>query len=355
MKKTVITAAAMLGLVGVSMAQITLTGAGATFPAPLYTEYYIPNFQRTNPTIRVNYQGVGSGAGIRQFTDRVVNFAGTDAPLTDQQIADIRRATNSNVLHIPTALGPVVVTYNLPQVGDAELRLDPDTLTAIFLGRIVRWNDPRIQALNPNVRLPTQLISAVHRSDGSGTTFIFTSYLSAISNEWKTRVGAGQSVNWPAFTSLGGRGNAGVAALVSQTPGAIGYVELKYALENKLPVMTLRNAAGNWIKPTLASAIEATSGVDVPADLRLPGQVVNTKDPQGYPIVGMTWLLVYQEQSVTARNIEQARAVQQFLRWIVTEGQAQNERASYVRLSADVARRATALIDSLTFNGQPIR
>ncbi|MDX2006859.1 MAG: phosphate ABC transporter substrate-binding protein PstS [Meiothermus sp.] len=354
MNKHVLAATALLGLAGFASAQITLSGAGATFPAPLYTEYYIPNFQRANPNIRVSYQAVGSGAGIRQFTDKVVAFGASDAPLTDAQIADIRRgANNSEVLHIPTALGPVSVIYNLPGVN--ELRLDPAVLSDIFLGRIIRWNDRRISALNPGVNLPNLLISAAHRSDGSGTTFIFTSYLTAISEQWKSRVGAGQSVNWPAFSGLGGRGNAGVAALVNQTPGAIGYVELKYAIENDLKSATLRNAAGNWIRPSLASAVEATSGIDVPADLRLPGQVVNTRDPQGYPIVGMTWMLVYREQSVTARSIEQARAVQTFLRWILTEGQAQNERASYVRLSPDVARRALALVDSLTFNGQPLR
>ena len=351
MKRTLLVFATAVASLG--MAQITLSGAGATFPAPLYTEYYAPNFQRANANVRVSYQAVGSGAGIRQFTDKVVNFGATDAPLTDAQIADIKKATNSDVLHIPTALGPVAVIFNLPGIDD--LRLDAAVLSEIMLGKIIRWSDKKIAALNPNVKLPNLLISAAHRSDGSGTTFIFTSYLAAISPEWKTKVGAGQSVNWPAFSGLGGRGNAGVAALVTQTPGAIGYVELKFAIENKLTSATLRNQAGNWIKPSLAAAVEATSGIDVPDDLRLQSQVVNTKDPQGYPIVGMTWLLVYKEQSVTAKSVEEARATVQFLRWVLTDGQAQNERASYVKLSADVVRRATALVNSMTFNGQPIR
>jgi phosphate transport system substrate-binding protein len=342
-------------LASVSLAQVNLSGAGATFPAPLYTEYYIPAFQKANSGVRVNYQAVGSGAGIRQFGDKVVSFGATDAPLSDQQLTDIKKATGSDVLHIPAALGPVVLTYNLPQIAGKEIRLDAATLSAIMLGKVLRWNDKRIQDLNPDVKLPTQLISAVHRSDGSGTTFIFTNYLSAISADWKTKVGAGQSVNWPAFSSLGGRGNAGVAALVSQTPGALGYVELKYALENKLPMVTLRNASGNWIKPSLAAAVEATSGIEMPADLRLNTQVVNTKDPQGYPIVGMTWLLVYQEQNVSAKNLEQAKALQQYLRWVLSDGQAQNEKASYVRLSSEVVRRASALVDSMTFGGKPIK
>ncbi|WP_299427325.1 phosphate ABC transporter substrate-binding protein PstS [uncultured Meiothermus sp.] len=356
MKRTLLAVAATVGLAGTAFAQVTLAGAGATFPAPLYTEYYMPNFMRANPDIRVTYAAVGSGAGIRQFTDRVVAFGATDAPLSDTAIADIRRATGSTPLHIPTAMGSVVVIYNLPQVPrETEIRLDPDTLAAIKLGRVVRWNDPRIQALNPNVRLPNQMISAVHRSDASGTTLIYTSYLSAISSEWRTRVGAATSVNWPAFTTLGGRGNAGVAAMVAQTPGAIGYVEVKFALENNLPIATLRNQAGNWIRPTLEAATEAIAGVTIPADMRLPGHVINTTAPRGYPIVGMTWLLVHQEQSVTARSIAEARAVQRFLRWILTDGQAQNERANYVRLSPDIARRALAIVDTMTFNGQPIR
>ncbi|HEU4741127.1 MAG TPA: phosphate ABC transporter substrate-binding protein PstS [Meiothermus sp.] len=351
MKKLLSTIVAT-ALLGVASAQVSLTGAGATFPAPLYTETYIPAFTKATG-IRVNYQAVGSGAGIRQLTDKVVNFGASDAPLTDAQLKEIQDKTGSAVLHIPTALGPVAVIFNLPGIQD--LRLDADTISAIMLGKIIRWNDPKIAALNPGVQLPRQLISAAHRSDGSGTTYIFTSYLSAISPEWKSKVGAGQSVNWPAFSGLGGRGNAGVAALVTQTPGAIGYVELKYALENKLPVVTLKNQSGNWIKPSLASAVEATSGIDLPDDLRLQSQVVNTKDPQGYPIVGMTWLLVYQKQEVTAKSAAEAQALVRFLNWVLTDGQKLNEGASYVRLSPDVVKRAQALVSSITYNGQPVR
>lgn len=352
MNKLLSSAIAATALLGVASAQVTLTGAGATFPAPLYTEAYIPNFTKATG-IRVNYQAVGSGAGIRQLTDKVVNFGASDAPLSDAQLKEIQEKNGSPVLHIPTALGPVALTFNLP--GIQELRLDAATVADIFLGKIIRWNDPKIAALNPGVQLPRQLISATHRSDGSGTTFIFTSYLSAISPEWKSKVGAGQSVNWPAFSSLGGKGNPGVAAIVAQTPGSIGYVELKYALENKLPVVTLKNQAGNWIKPSLASAVEATSGIDLPDDLRLQNQVVNTKDPQGYPIVGMTWLLVYQKQEVTAKSLEEAKALVRFLNWVLTEGQKLNEGASYVRLSPEVVKRAQALVNTMTYNGQPLR
>lgn len=351
-KNKLVLAIAAPALLGMASAQVTLTGAGATFPAPLYTEVYIPNFAK-DTGIRVNYQAVGSGAGIRQLTDKVVNFGASDAPLSDAQLKEIEGKNGSPVLHIPTALGPVALTFNLP--GIQELRMDAAVVSDIFLGKIIRWNDPRIAALNPGVQLPRQLISAVHRSDGSGTTYIFTSYLSAVSPEWKSKVGAGQSVNWPAFSSLGGKGNPGVAALVSQTPGAIGYVELKYALENKLPVVALKNQAGNFIKPSLASAMVATSGVDVPSDLRLLNQVVNTKEPQGYPIVGMTWLLVYQKQELTAKSLEEAKALATYLNWVLTEGQKLNERASYVQLSPDVAKRAQALVASMTYNGQPLR
>lgn len=339
-------------LLGLGLAQ-TLTGAGATFPAPLYTETYIPAFQKAVSSIKINYQAVGSGAGIRQLTDKVVNFGASDAPLTDAQLKELKDKTGSDVLHIPVALGPVAVTYNLEGISD--LRLDADTLGAIMLGKIVRWNDPKIATLNPGKNLPKQMISAVHRSDGSGTTYIFTNYLNAISADWKSKVGAGQSVNWPAFSSLGGKGNPGVAALVAQTPGSIGYVELKYALENKLPVVTLKNASGNWIKPSLESAVEATSGIDVPDDLRLPNQVVNTKDPQGYPIVGMTWILVYKNQEVTAKSEAEAKALVQYLNWILTEGQKLNQGVSYVRLSADVVKRAQALVASMTYQGKPIK
>jgi len=349
-----IVAIAVTSLSLVAVAQQSLSGAGATFPAPLYTEKYIPAVQKLTGT-RINYQAIGSGGGIRQLSDKVVQFAGSDAPLSDAQLKEIQDKTGSTVLHIPAALGPVAVTYNLGADFKGELRLDANTLGAIMLGKIVRWNDPKIQALNPGVSLPRQMISAVHRSDGSGTTFIFTSYLAAISADWKSGVGAGQSVNWPAFSSLGGRGNPGVAALVSQTPGSIGYVELSYALENNLPVATLKNAAGNFVKPSLASAKEATQGVDLPKDLRLLNQVVNTKDPQGYPIVGMTWLLVYQKQEITAKSEAQAKALVDFLNWVVTDGQEFNESLKYVRLSPAVVKQAQELIGSITYNGKPLR
>ncbi len=352
MKKLFIATTAVLSLASLGLAQ-TLTGAGATFPAPLYTETYIPAFQKANSSIKINYQAVGSGAGIRQLTDKVVNFGASDAPLSDAQLKELKDKTGSAVLHIPAALGPVAVTYNLE--GITDLRLDADTLAAIMLGKVVRWNDPKIIALNPGKNLPRQMISAVHRSDGSGITFIFTNYLTAISADWKSKVGAGQSVNWPAFSALGGRGNAGVSALVNQTPGSIGYVELKYAIENKLPVASLKNSSGNWIKPSLESAIEATSGIEVPDDLRLANQVVNTKDPQGYPIVGMTWILVYQNQEVTAKSEAEAKAVVDYLNWILSEGQKLNQAASYVRLTPAVVKRAQELVASMTYQGKALK
>ncbi|MDX2006930.1 MAG: phosphate ABC transporter substrate-binding protein PstS [Meiothermus sp.] len=351
MKRT-LTVATLL-LAGLGIAQVTLSGAGATFPAPLYTEYFIPAFQRANPGTRINYQAVGSGAGIRQLGDRVVHFGATDAPLSDDRLAEIREKAGSEVLHIPAAMGPVAIIYNLPGVD--ELRLSPQVLADIYLGKILRWNDPKITAINPGRDFSRRIVSAANRSDGSGTTFIFTSYLAAVSPEWKEQVGAGQSVKWPSLLSLGGRGNAGVAALVSQTPGAIGYVELKFALENNLTFATLQNRSGNWVRPSLESATRSIAGTSIPADLRLKSQVVNTTDPQGYPIVGMTWMLVYREQSVTARSVDQARAIQQYLRWVLTEGQALNLKARYVPLPAQVVRRARELVEGMTYKGQPIR
>ncbi|MBF6593311.1 MAG: phosphate ABC transporter substrate-binding protein PstS [Thermaceae bacterium] len=350
MKGILAVATATLAL-GLATAQ-TLTGAGSTFALPLQTETYIPNFTKATG-IRVNYQGVGSGAGIRQLTDKVVNFAGSDAPLTDAQLKDIEAKTGSKVLHIPIALGPVAITYNLP--GITDLRLDAEVLAQIMLGKIVRWSDPKIAALNPNLKLPNLMISAAHRSDGSGTTFIFTSYLAAISPEWKSKVGAGQAVNWPAFSALGGKGNPGVAAIVAQTQGAIGYVEIKFALENKLPMAELKNASGNYIKPSLESSKEAVAGVEIPEDLRLPNQIVNTKAPQGYPIVGATWMLVYQKQEVSAKSEADAKAMVKYLEWILTDGQKLNEGAIFVKLAPDVVQRALALVATMTYNGKPLK
>src|SRR5213593_1275852 len=245
-------AALALALAAPAAAQVKLNGAGATFPNIIYQDWML-SYNQTHPDVQLNYQSIGSGGGIRQFSDRTVDFGATDAPMKDSAIA----AINGNVLHIPTVLGGDVPTYNLPEV-TATLRFTPDLLADIFLGKITKWNDARIAAANPGVKLTGSDIVVVHRSDGSGTTFIWTDYLSKISPEWEQKVGRGTSVNWP--VGLGGKGNEGVTATVKQTPGAIGYVELGYAMANKLPAGSVRNKAGKFIAPTLESITAAAAG-----------------------------------------------------------------------------------------------
>ena len=282
-----------------------LTGAGATFPNPIYTKWF--DAYNKESGVRINYQSIGSGGGIRQFTEGTVDFAASDAPMTDAQVA----AVKGNVLHIPTVLGAVVATYNLPSAGATALRLDGPTLAEIFLGRISRWSDPRIKALNPGVNLPNDDIIVVHRSDGSGTTFIFTDYLSKISPSWKGQVGKGTSVQWP--IGLGGKGNEGVTQQVKQTQGALGYVELIYAVSNQLPYAWLKNAEGTFVEPGLKSVSAAAAGarLDRGTDFRVSITGASGKD--SYPIASFTWLLVQREP----RDSAKARLLGSFLRWML--------------------------------------
>ena len=281
-----------------------LTGAGATFPAPIYTKWFDTYARETS--VRINYQSIGSGAGIRQFTEGTVDFGATDAPMTDEQVA----AVKGNVLHVPTVLGAVVATYNLPSLGKAPLRFDGATVADIFLGRIRRWSDRRLAALNPGVSLPDQDIIVVHRSDGSGTTYIFTDYLSKISPEWKTTVGRATSVNWP--TGLGGKGNEGVTQQVKQTEGAIGYVELIYAISNGLPAALIKNADGAFVEPRLESVSAAASGARLGADTDFRVSITNPPGRDAYPLSSFTWLLVHKESPDSAK----ARALHSFLIWM---------------------------------------
>jgi phosphate transport system substrate-binding protein len=282
-----------------------LTGAGATFPNPIYAKWF-DAYQKETGT-RINYQSIGSGGGIRQFTEGTVDFGASDAPMTDAQIA----AVHGDVLHIPTVLGAVVATYNLPSLGATPLRFDGPTLADIFLGRITRWNDRRIAALNPGVTLPEQDIVVAHRSDGSGTTYIFTDYLARISPEWKKQVGNATSVNWP--LGLGGKGNEGVTQLVKQSEGTIGYVELIYALSNRLPAAQLRNSTGRFIAPSLRSVTAAAglATLDSATDFRV--SITNAPGPDSYPIASFTWLLVHREPHDSAK----ARALHDFLVWML--------------------------------------
>lgn len=287
---------------------VTLTGAGATFPYPLYSKWF-ETYGRENP-VRVNYQPIGSGGGIRQITERTVDFGASDAPMTDEELAKA-----PEMLHLPTVLGSVAVTYNLPGVTQ-PLRLDGATLADVFLGGVKKWNDPRIAALNPGVQLPDQDILPVYRTDGSGTTYVFTDYLAAVSPAWKQQVGAGKSVKWPA--GLGAKGNEGVTGQVRQTPGSVGYVELAYAMQNQLPAAALRNQAGQFVQPsveaTTAAAGDLGALLQQHPDFRM--SIVNAAGARSYPISSFTYLLVPQK----IEDCQKARSLVSLVRWALTQG-----------------------------------
>jgi phosphate transport system substrate-binding protein len=283
-----------------------LTGAGATFPNPIYAKWFDAYARETG--VRINYQSIGSGGGIRQFSEGTVDFGATDSPMTDAQIA----AVKGNVRHIPTVLGAVVVTYNLPSVGGAALRFDGATLADVFLGRITRWNDRRIATLNPGVALPAEDMIVAHRSDGSGTTYIFTDYLAKISPEWKEQVGHATSVNWP--TGLGGKGNEGVTQLVKQSEGAVGYVELIYARSNGLPAARLKNAAGSVIEPTLASVTAAAAAASLGPETDFRVSITDAPGAEAYPISSFTWLLLPKVSPAA----DKAKTLGDFVRWMLT-------------------------------------
>ncbi|HEX6617143.1 MAG TPA: phosphate ABC transporter substrate-binding protein PstS [Gemmatimonadales bacterium] len=305
-----------------------LTGAGATFPNPIYTKWFDAYARETG--VRINYQSIGSGGGIRQFTEGTVDFGASDGPMTDEQIA----AVHGDVLHVPTVLGAVVATYNLPQLGTKPLRFDGAALADVFLGRIIRWNDPRLRALNPGVALPAQDILVVHRTDGSGTSYIFTDFLSKVSPEWKTSVGSATSVQWP--TGLGGKGNEGVTQQVKQSPGAIGYVELIYAISNGLPAAEVRNAAGRFVAPTLESVSAAADAVELPSDTDFRVSITNAPGAHVYPISSFTWLLVHRKDTGSPKQ----EAIRKFVAWML-EPPAQRMAADlhYAPLPAKMGER----------------
>jgi phosphate transport system substrate-binding protein len=282
-----------------------LTGAGATFPNPIYTKWFDAYYKETG--VRINYQSIGSGGGIRQFTEGTVDFGATDAPMTDEQVAKVK----GNVLHVPTVLGAVVATYNLPSIGKTALRFDGPMLADIFLGRITRWRDRRITALNPGVNFPDQDIIVVHRSDGSGTTFIFTDYLSRISPSWKGKVGKATSVKWP--IGLGGKGNEGVTQQVKQTEGALGYVELIYAISNGLPYAWIKNADGVFVEPSLKSVSAAAAGASLGPGTDFRVSITNPPGKDSYPISSFTWLLNRKDNPDSVK----ARLLRSFLHWML--------------------------------------
>ena len=318
-----------------------LIGAGATFPYPLYSKMF--DVYNKEYGVKVNYQAIGSGGGIRQLINKTVDFGGSDAIMSDQ---DMREAA-APILHIPTSAGAVVVTYNL--TGDPELKFTPDIIADIFLGKIRKWNDPRISALNPGMKLPDMAVTVIHRSDGSGTTFIFSDYVSKVSSEWKEKVGTGTSLNWPA--GLGGKGNPGVAGLVKQTPGSIGYVELIYALQNKMPYGTVKNKKGRFVTPTIASTSLAAN-TELPDDMKV--SLTNTDAAEWLPISGFTWILVYKEQNYADRSEEKAKELVKLLWWMTHEGQKYAEPLHYAPLSKRAVEKAEKLIKSISYKEKPL-
>ncbi len=318
--------------------KVELLGAGATFPMPLYTKMFDTYNQKTG--IKVNYQGVGSGAGITQLVNKTIDFGATDAFMTDEELSK----AGAPILHIPICLGAVVITYNLPN--NPKLRLSPEVIADIFLGKITNWNDRRLKTLNPEVPLPDLKITVVRRSDGSGTTFIFTDYLSKVSNEWKNGPGVGKSVNWPA--GLGAKGNPGVAGYIKQLPGAIGYVELVYALQNKMPVAIVKNKSGNFIEPSIKSTSNAAS-IQLPDDTR--ASITNTPAKDGYPISGFTWIIIYKEQNYSGKSKEKAQALLDLLWWMTHEGQSLAEPLQYAPLPADAVKKAENILKSVVYGG----
>ncbi|GAC1420293.1 MAG: phosphate ABC transporter substrate-binding protein PstS [Actinomycetota bacterium] len=310
-----------------------LTGAGATFPAPLYQRWAEEYQKKAN--VKINYQAIGSGGGIQQITAKTVDFGASDAPMKDEELAKA-----AGILHIPMVFGSVVVTYNQP--GLTGFKLSPDTLAGIFLGNIKTWNDPKIAADNAGAKLPSKPIRVVHRSEGSGTTNTFTSYLTAVNAEWKTKIGKGKEVKWPAG-ELGGKGNDGVAATIKQTPGSIGYVELAYAKQSSLPVTSIKNKAGQFIEPTLESTSAAAVGATIPADLRF--SIVNAAGEGAYPICSATWLLVYQKQT----DKKKGETLVKYLKWTLTEGQSYAKELLYAPLPPALIAKALAKVASITF------
>lgn len=336
--KQLITVLAFLAAGAARADSLLVNGAGATFPYPLYSKWFA-EYNKLHPDIRFNYQSIGSGGGIQQFTAGTVDFGASDAPMTDEQIAKV-----PGVVHIPTVLGAVVVIYNGPI---SSLRLTPQLLADIFLGKIAKWSDPALARVNPGVSLPDAAISVVHRSDGSGTSFVFTNYLSKVSSEWKKKVGSSTSVKWP--VGLGGKGNEGVTGLVKQTPSSIGYVELAYATQNKLPMAELQNRDGHFVRPTLASTSEAAAGVKMPADYRV--SITDASGKNAWPIASFTYLLLHRD----AKDRAKGEALVKFLWWAIHGGQALATPLDYAPLPAAVVTMVEKTVRGLRVQGKPIK
>ncbi len=318
----------------------TILGRGATFPEPLYQEMFLKYKEITG--IEVNYSGVGSGKGISGLNEKIVEFGATDAFMNEEEIKN----AGAEILHLPTCIGAIAIAYNL----DIEdIKLTGNVLAEIFMGKITKWNDTKIADLNPEKQLPDESIRVVHRSEGSGTTFVFTEYLSKINPEWSTTFGAKKEISWT--VGIGAKGNDGVTNQIKEQYGAIGYIEISYAIENNLPVAMIQNKSGNFITPSLESASLAAQG-EIPDDTRV--SITNTENPNGYPISTFTWLILYKEQNYNGRTIEQAKALANLMLWIVTDGQQFNEKLYYAKLPEKVVEKAKKIIKSITYKNMPI-
>jgi len=316
------------------MGQTTLNGAGATFPYPMYSKWF-SEYNKLHPDVQINYQSIGSGGGIRQVLNGTVDFGASDGPMSDEQLAQ----SKTKILHVPTVLGAVVPAYNVPGISE-EVKFTPEALAGIFLGKIQKWNDPAITQANPGYKFPDKPIIVIYRSDGSGTTFIFTDYLSKVSKDWNSSVGKGTSVKWP--IGMGGKGNEGVAGQIRQLQGSIGYVELVYAVENKITYGWMKNAAGNFVKASLDSVTEAAASVKtMPADFRV--SISNAPGKTAYPISSFTWLLI----PAQAKDPKKGKIIADFLEWMVTDGQKMTSQLSYAPLPQNVVEKVKAAIKQI--------
>lgn len=321
---------------------LELTGGGATFPQPFYSKLFDIYFQSNG--LKVNYQGIGSGGGIKGLTDKTLDFGATDAPMT----AEEEKAAGAEIIHFPTCLGAVVVIYNLP--GNPSLRLTGDLIAKIFMGKITMWNDAEIAKVNPGVKLPRLQIIVTRRTDGSGTTFIFSEYLTKVSKEWASTLGTGKTLNWSQAT-IGQKGNPGVAGFVTQTPGAIGYVELVYAIQNNIKYATVQNSSGVFVEPTLDS-VSAAADVNIADDTKV--SLTNTSAKNGYPISSFTWLILYREQNYGGRTFEKVKAMLDLFWFMTHDGQKYAKELGYAPLPAAAVKKAEAQLKKVTFNGVPV-
>ena len=329
---------ALLAVAAMAIAQggpVLLNAAGATFPYPIYSKWF-DQYHQLHPSVQINYQSIGSGGGIRQLLDKTVDFGASDGPMSDDQL----KQAGVPILHFPTVLGAALPSYNIPGVKE-ELNFTPEALAGIFLGKIAKWNDPALTSVNPGVKLPTDDIVVVHRSDGSGTTYIWTDYLSKVSSEWQQKVGKATSVNWP--LGLGGKGNEGVSALIQQTPDSIGYIELIYAIQNHLPYGKVKNSSGAFVKADLGSVSAAAAAVakSMPDDFRV--SITNPEGKAAYPIASFTWLLIPSKFSDAGKR----DVVKDFLKWMMTDGQQFCEPLAYAKLPKDVVTKEMKAISQI--------